>query len=154
MAENPLNPFWYPSADVTGATMRDMFAAVCPDVIPDWFKPSDVPDAPTVVMTPDEWFSEVRAAGGGAPALVTKEDSDVYGQYYNYETKQWNGGDETTVIIPPTTKDKVAAYEIKYADYVTDFNHWHKHYKKEMHFQWRWYYADEMLLKRDGDTLS
>jgi hypothetical protein len=138
-----------------GATFRDYFAARAPWPIPDWFEPSDMPTAPFTVVHPDLWFTPSNPDN--------EEDSDeirsAYYEYYDYDTDTWDDNqyaqdNGSGTHVPDYFKDMVAAYRAGYIAYLDAYEYWKKDYDKEKYFQWRWYFADSMLVERLGGDIS
>lgn len=156
--DNPNNPFVYPSAptwEVGGITLRDQFAGLAPDNIPDWFQPTGVPDPPSpVVLPPSEYFATEQSD-------VNSAQVELCNSYYDFETEAWNDDQYRQDFNPSTIEEdypgfrtQVGNYTISYKSYSHHFTVWDTHYKKERYFQWRYFYAEELLAKRQGDVLS
>ncbi|HHT9135821.1 MAG TPA: hypothetical protein ACFYEK_01110 [Candidatus Wunengus sp. YC60] len=158
MTDNPHNPFVHPSAptwEIGGETLRDKYAGLAPDNIPSWFEPTGVPDPPSpVILPPVEYF-------GTEQTDVNSSQVDLCNGYYDFETEAWNDVQYNLDYAPSTIEEnypgfraQVGEYTIDYKSYSHHYDVWNKHYLKERYFQWRFYYADELLLKREGEPLS
>ena len=137
-----------------GASFRDMFAHSAPSNIPDWFKPSDMPAKPSEVLHPDVLF--------GVYNPENEDDSDeirakMY-EYYDFKTNTWNDQqylkDTGVQAVPHEFKNAVEIQYNAYIIYLQELEVWQLDYDKERYFQWRWYYADEMLIERLGGNIS
>ena len=136
-------------ADFKGATFRDYYASVVPWPIPDWFTPHGVGPRPDDMVPPPEHFTYEQ----DNPATF------YYGMYkfYDRATNYWDDDTcrvETGGPVPHSFKDEVSEYWGAYDYRVAEINTWQRDYDKERYFQWRWYYADEMLIKREGGNIS
>lgn len=157
----PENPFVYPSSqddDARGETLRDKYAGLAPWDIPEWFKPSGVYDAPEpVIIPPDTYFGQNEFDSEGRQ-VVDSNITAIYQGYYDSATETWDDAqyliDQGDQGVDQNIKNQVEGYTQTYKNYINRYNDWNLHYQKERYFQWRWYYSDEMLLKREGDILS
>lgn len=100
-------------------------------------------------------------------AFLPGNDDDQTGQddinakmyeYYDYDTNTWDDDtyklDTGVDAVPHEFKDAVALQRALYLVYISELEYWQNDYDKERYFQWRWYYADEMLIKRLGGDIS
>lgn len=129
-------------------TLRDYFAARAPWPIPDWFVPVGIPVEPTVPLTPELYFNDPANAATYNPLYI----------YYTRSTNTWNDADYqlqvTNGVIPTSFKNNVSVYWGDY-DYAVQLHaSWQIHKDKETYFQWRFYFADDMLIERLGGNES
>jgi hypothetical protein len=132
-----------------GATFRDVFAAKAPWPIPDWFTPSGLPTEPAAMTPPDVYFTY-------DPDNVATAEYAKYKFYYR-DTNYWDDeacAVETGYPVPHAFKVEVSEYWGAYDYNVAERATWQLDYDKERFFQWRWYYADEMLVERSGGDIS
>jgi hypothetical protein len=104
---------------------------------------------PADITPPDEYF--VYDPDNAATAQ--------YGLYkfYDRDTNYWDDDEaaiETGEAVPHAFKNEVSEYWAAYDYRVAEINVWQRDYDKERYFQWRWYYADEMLVKREYGNIS
>ena len=151
MAEDQHNPHVYPSGasdTALGITLRDYYAGEAPWDIPSWFTPVGIPTEPTIPMSPDEYF--------GDPANAASYNSLYI--YYNSDTRAWDDAayrlEVTNGVIDGTFKSQVSDYWGTYDYAVAVHNTWLIHYQKETYFQWRFFFASEMLMARNNENLS
>lgn len=149
--EDPHNPYVYPSSasdTALGITLRDKYAGESPWDIPSWFTPVGIPTAPTVRLNPDLYFGDQANASSFNPLYI----------YYTRSTNTWDDADYqlqvTDGVIPADFKNEVSVYWGAYDYDVALYNTWFLHKEKETYFQWRYYFADEMLNKRLGNNES
>lgn len=104
-----------------GASARDLFAAQAP-AAPDWFEP-DFPPKPALFNVWDEINTEeLRKQWEGYMDWLDAEDVDPI------IVEMYDKVDESRKVIEKWKKEK----EI------------------ERFFQWRWFYADQMMERRDS----
>ncbi len=132
----------------TGATYRDFFAIHAPWPIPDWFEPRGLPVEPTAMMTPDEYFND---------PVNNASTYDAAFRYYVKETNTWLEDDytkDTGDVITSDQKYNIISYYGAYDYRQAEIAAWQVDYEKEKYFQWRWHFADEMLVARGGGNIS
>lgn len=152
MAEDLHNPYVYPSSasdTALGITLRDKYAGDAPWDIPSWFTPVGIPPEPILPLAPDLYFNDqANNAATFQPLYI----------YYNRSTNVWDQEqyrlEVTNGVIPASVKNDVSVYWGAYDYDVALHNAWVLHKEKETYFQWRYYFADEMLNKRLGNNES
>lgn len=125
-----------------GLTFRDELAMRAPANIPDWFLPVGIPAEPVVPLEPNLYFNDPNNAATYNPLYV----------YYTRVTNTWDDAgyrlEVTNGVIPASFKNEVSVYWGAYDYAVQVHASWLLHYNKELYFQWRYYFADEMIIER------
>lgn len=123
--------------DKNGLTKREYYAMHAPVEVPDWFKPKVEP-RPIGVKSMHQMFGNIS--------------THRYKDYFvgaNGKKSHWDGEEDQFFDpeneVPEEFKKEVEDHLASYLDYRERVELWTETYNREQYFQWRWYWADQML---------